>query len=67
MNRGNGDSIKHAHQLIVALLKNSESDLTDILSSTNDQKPKTNQENDDETNKASRTNLSTKTSNNGKK
>ncbi|CAF5199758.1 unnamed protein product, partial [Rotaria sp. Silwood1] len=33
--RGNGDSIKHAHQLITALLKNSETELTSLLPSKN--------------------------------
>ena len=40
MNRGNVDSIKHACQLIQALLKNSESELMSLLPSSNDMKTK---------------------------
>jgi predicted PilT family ATPase len=39
-NRGNGDSIKHAYQLIMALLKNSESELMNLLPSSNENKTK---------------------------
>lgn len=33
--RGNGDSIKHAHQLITTLLKNIDADLTSLVPSKN--------------------------------
>ena len=62
-NRGNGDSIKHAYQLIMALLKNSESELMNLLPSSNENKTKSrsttitsNNENNDETNKTQKTN-----------
>lgn len=39
--KGNGDAIKHAYQLIQALLKNSETELMNLLPSTNKAKPTT--------------------------
>lgn len=41
VNRGNGDSIKHAYQLLTALLKDADADLMNLLSSnTESQKAK---------------------------
>ncbi|CAF2610235.1 unnamed protein product [Rotaria sp. Silwood2] len=62
--KGNGDSIKHAYQLIMALLKNSESELMNLLPSSNENKAKSrsttitsnNEHNNDEINKVPRTN-----------
>ncbi|CAF3555455.1 unnamed protein product [Rotaria sp. Silwood1] len=62
--KGNGDSIKHAYQLIMALLKNSESELMNLLPSSNENKTKSrsttitsnSEHNNDEINKVQRTN-----------
>ncbi|CAF5226866.1 unnamed protein product, partial [Rotaria magnacalcarata] len=62
--KGNGDSIKHAYQLIMALLKNSESELMSLLPSGNESKTKsrsttissTNDHNNDDINKLQRIN-----------
>ena len=59
--RGNGDAIKHAYQLIVALLKNSDTELIDLVSIVNDEKIQVRSmtsasktDNEDETNKSQR-------------
>lgn len=65
--RGNGDAIKHAHQLIMALLKNSESELMNLLPSANETKSKSrsttitssNDRTNDDTSKTQRTNSTT--------
>ncbi|UJR25974.1 hypothetical protein I4U23_007322 [Adineta vaga] len=65
--KGNGDSIKHAYQLITALLKNSETDLTNLLPSTNKSRSTTvtsNHDNDDELLKAQRANTGPRLQNN---
>ena len=78
MNRGNGDSIKHAYQLLTALLKDADMDLMNLLSSnTESQKTKsrsttvtsTNENNNSEettkTQRANSTNYGSRLQNNG--
>ncbi|CAF5191781.1 unnamed protein product, partial [Rotaria sp. Silwood1] len=65
--RGNGDSIKHAHQLITALLKNSETELTSLLPSKNKSRstPVTsNHDNDGEITRTQRANTGPRLQNN---
>jgi hypothetical protein len=67
--RGNGDSIKHAYQLIQALLKNSETELMNLLPSTNKSRSTTitsNHESEGEISKIQRTNTGPRLQNNGK-
>ncbi len=67
--RGNGDSIKHAYQLIMALLKNSETELMNLLPSTNKTRSTTitsNHDNEDEIIKTQRVNTGQRLQNNGK-
>ena len=61
ISRGNGDAMKHAYQLIMALLKNSESELMSLLPSSSETKAKarsstltSNNEMDEETAKMQR-------------
>ncbi len=56
--RGNGDSIKHAYQLIQALLKNSETELMNLLPATS------NHDNEDEIIKTQRANTGPRLQNN---
>jgi hypothetical protein len=67
--RGNGDSIKHAYQLIQALLKNSETELMNLLPSSNKSRSTTitsNHESEGEMSKTQRTNTGPRLQNNGK-
>ncbi len=66
--RGNGDSIKHAYQLIQALLKNSETELMNLLPATNKTRSITttsNHDNEDEIIRTQRANTGPRLQNNG--
>ncbi len=67
--RGNCDSIKHAYQLIQALLKNSETELMNLLPSTNKTRSTpitSSHDNEDEIIKTQRANTGPRLQNNGK-
>ena len=68
MFRGNCDSIKHAYQIITTFLKNSETELTNLLPSGNKSKTTTvvtNHDNDDELLKTQRANTGPRLQNTG--
>jgi hypothetical protein len=60
------DSIKHAHQLIMALLKNSESELMNLLPSSRSTTVISNHDNEDEVIQMQRTTTGPRLRNNGK-
>ncbi|CAF3550465.1 unnamed protein product [Rotaria socialis] len=65
--KGNGDSIKHAHQLITALLKNTETDLASLVPSKNKSRSTTivsNHDNESESIKTQRANTGPRLQNN---